>query len=111
MPGEGQGDAGSQISSMSAELQGADPAFLLRTLQSIKAGLMSVFVQSGMRLPNVSGAVSQTIKQLDRAIKEAQSAQSTAQATRPGIGFSAAQGAPAGAGAQGGSPGGLSLGS
>lgn len=108
VPGEGTGDPGSQVSEMSSELRGADPAFLLRTLQSIKASLMAVFVQSGMRLPNVAGAVSQTMKQLDRAIKEAQTGQATASAVRSPLGFSAATSQPQGGGGMpgaGGSPG------
>ena len=92
VPGEGSTDAGSQVSQMSSELHGADPAFMLRTLMSIKSALMAVFVHAGMRLPNVSGHVAQTVKALDKAIKEAQSAQSTAGAVRPPLGFSGASG-------------------
>ena len=103
MPGEGSTDAGSQVSQLSSELHGADPAFLLRTLQSVKAALMAAFVQSGMRLPNVSGHLSATVKALDKALKELQSAQSTQQAVRPPLGFSAASGAP-GVGANPGGP-------
>jgi len=102
VPGEGSSDAGSQVSQMSSELHGADPAFLMRTLQSVKAALMAAFVQSGMRLPNVSGHLSQTVKALDKALKELQSAQSTEGAVRPPLGFSAATGAPAATQAGGG---------
>lgn len=94
VPGEGTTDAGSQVSQLSSELHGADPAFLMRTLQSVKAALMAAFVQSGMRLPNVAGHLSQTVKALDKALKELQSAQSTQGAVRPPLGFSAATGAP-----------------
>ena len=102
VPGEGSSDAGSQVSQMSSELHGADPAFLMRTLQSVKAALMAAFVQSGMRLPNVSGHLSQTVKALDKALKELQSAQSTQGAVRPPLGFSAATGAPSATQAGGG---------
>src|ERR1700692_4896716 len=102
VPGDGASDEGSQVSQMSSELHGADPAFLMKTLQSVKAALMAAFVQSGMRLPNVAGHLSQTVKALDKALKELQSAQSTEGAVRPPLGFSAATGAPAGQQAGGG---------
>lgn len=93
---------------MASELHGADPAFLLKSLQAIKQQLSQLFVQSSMRLPNVAGNVAKTMTQLDRAIKEAQQAAATQSVVRSPIGFSGAGGAtPPGVGGSSGIGGGF----
>lgn len=99
------GDDGMGASAMSSELHGADPSFLLKSLQQIKQQLSQLFVQSSMRLPNVSGNIAKTMTQLDRAIKEAQQAAATQSVVRSPIGFSLAGGnSPTGPGSAGGGP-------
>lgn len=73
---------------MSAELHGADPAYLLKTLQAIKQQLSQLFSQTAMRLPNVSGNIAKTMMQMDRAIKEAQQAAATQSVVKGPVGFS-----------------------
>lgn len=98
-------DAGN-VSQMASELHGADPAFLLKTLMTVKKNLSDLFTQTTMRLPNVAGNIAKTITQLDRAIKEAQQAASTQSVVRSPLGFSLAGGdnssAPAGGAGIGG---------
>lgn len=90
--GQPTDESGMGAGQMAAELHGADPAFLLRSLQQIKQQLSQLFVQSSMRLPNVSGNIAKTMTQLDRAIKEAQQAASTQSVVQSPIGFSPAGG-------------------
>jgi hypothetical protein len=92
-------DSGAGVAQMSSELHGADPAFLLKSLQAIKQQLSQIFVQSSMRLPNVAANVAKTMTTLDRAIKEAQQAAATQSVVRSPIGFNLA-------GGPGGSPSG-----
>lgn len=98
-------DSGMGAAQMSSELHGADPAFLLKSLQAIKQQLSQIFVQSSMRLPNVAGNVAKTMTTLDRAIKEAQQAAATQSVVRSPIGFNLAGGP-----GQGGAPGGAGVG-
>src|SRR5229473_3658389 len=104
------GDDGMGASQMSSELHGADPTFLLKSLQTIKQQLSQLFVQSSMRLPNVSGNIAKTMTTLDRAIKEAQQAAATQSVVRAPIGFGAAGGEGAPPGGGGGGGGGVSIG-
>lgn len=101
----GGDDMGMGAQQMSSELHGADPAFLLKSLQQIKSQLSQLFVMSSMRLPNVSGNIAKTMTQLDRAIKEAQQAAATQSVVRAPLGFTLA-GGNAGPGAPGSAPGG-----
>lgn len=103
--GGGGPDGGMDASSMAAELHGADPAFLLKSLQAIKQQLSQLFVQSSMRLPAVSGNIAKTMTTLDKAIKECQQAASTQSVVRSPIGFDMAGGQGGGGGM--GSPGGM----
>lgn len=90
--GQPTSDEGMGASQMAADLHGADPTFLLKSLQKIKQQLSQLFVQSSMRLPNVSGNIAKTMTTLDRAIKEAQQAAATQSVVRSPIGFGAAGG-------------------
>ncbi len=100
-PGAPTDQSGMGAAQMSSELQGADPMFLLKSMQAIKKQLSQLFVQSAMRLPNVSGNIAKTMTQLDRAIKEAQQAATTQSVVRAPLGFSLA-GGPGGPGGPGG---------
>lgn len=99
--GGGGPEGGMDASSMAAELHGADPAFLLKSLQAIKQQLSQLFVQSSMRLPAVSGNIAKTMTTLDKAIKECQQAASTQSVVRSPVGFDMAGGSGSG------SPGGM----
>jgi hypothetical protein len=103
--GQPTDDSGMGASQMSSELHGADPAFLLKSLQAIKAQLSQLFVQSSMRLPNVSGNIAKTMTAMDRAIKEAQQAAATQSVVKAPVGFSLAGGQPGGAPPMGGGSG------
>ena len=82
--GGGGGDPAQDYAQQSAELQGADPGQLLEQLNRINQLLGVIFVQNFQRLPNVANQVSATMKQLSRAIKEAQQAASTQNAMPKG---------------------------
>src|SRR5438445_545944 len=102
--GTANDDSGMGVSQMASELHGADPTFILKSLQQVKQQLSQLFVQTSMRLPNVSGQIAKAMTQLDRAIKEAQQAASTQSVVRNPLGFSLAGGGGAGESASG--PGG-----
>ena len=95
-PGQPTDPEGMGASAMSAELHGADPSFLLKSMMAIKQQLSQLFVQSSMRLPAVSGNIAKTMTALDRAIKEAQQASSTQSVVRAPVGFGPAGGTPGG---------------
>jgi hypothetical protein len=88
--GSPEDDAAQQLQSQASELHGADPGALLRQLQKVRSVLGTIFVQTFQRLPQVSNQISMTLKQLDRAIKECQTAAQTASAVRKPIDFSMA---------------------
>lgn len=67
---------GEDFAQQNAELQGADPGLMLKQLDQINKLLGVLFVQTFQRLPNVANNISLTMKQLSRAIKEAQQASS-----------------------------------
>jgi hypothetical protein len=93
------GGAGAQLSQQQASLQGADPGMILRQLEQVNQVLGVLFVKTFQSLPNVANQVSATMKQMSRAIKEAQQASTTMEAVggadqdqqpKPPIDFSAA---------------------
>jgi hypothetical protein len=63
-----------------ADNQGADDQMILRQLNQVHQALGLVFVRTFQNRPNVANQVSATMKQLSRAIKEAQQASSTSEA-------------------------------
>ena len=91
---------GQQLSQQSAQLQGADPSMVLRQLEQINQVLGVLFVKTFQTLPNIANQISATMKQLSRAIKEAQQGATTSEAVqgseatsqpKPPIDFSAAR--------------------
>ena len=87
--------AGKDLSEQMAGVQGADPSMVLRQLEQVNQVLGVLFVKSFQQLPNVANQISATMKQLSRAIKEAQQAsnvtETIAPAEPPPISFSAAR--------------------
>ena len=63
---------GRSAAEQSADLQGADPTMSLRRLELINQLLGLEFVRNFQTAPNLANAISSTMKQLSRAIKEAQ---------------------------------------
>ncbi len=99
-PGGGQDqNPGQAVSAQSAELQGADPTMVLRQLEKVNSVLGVLFVKSFQTMPNVANQISSTMKQLSRAIKEAQQGASISDVVGKGdesggpqpLNFSAAQ--------------------
>jgi hypothetical protein len=74
-----QQSPGQSLSQQSAELQGADPSMILRQLESVNQVLGVLFVKSFQNFPNIANQISSTMKQLSRAIKEAQQGSSVSE--------------------------------
>lgn len=70
--------AGDQVARQLAELQGADPGAILKTLQQIKSIIVPIYVRAAFQMPGVSRNIAQAQKYLDNAIKEAEQAAATA---------------------------------
>lgn len=84
------------FSEQSANLQGADPTMVLRQLEQVNQILGVLFVKTFQNLPNLANQISATMKQLSRALKEAQQGSSVSEVVgKPAgpqpINFSAAQ--------------------
>src|SRR5438445_12461113 len=88
--GTANDDSGMGVSQMASELHGADPTFILKSLQQVKQQLSQLFVQPSMRLPNVSQQIANAMTQLARAIQDAPTATSTTSLVRTPLGVSAA---------------------
>jgi hypothetical protein len=85
----GAGAPESEVGNASAQLQGADPAYALKEINSIKQAISNNIASLSMRIPGAARALAGTLKGLDAAIKELQTAQATAQATGGPIQLSA----------------------
>jgi hypothetical protein len=77
----GAGAPDSDVGNASAQLQGADPSYALKEINSVKQTISNYIASLSMRIPGAARALSGTLKGLDAAIKELQTAQATAQAT------------------------------
>ena len=84
-PPQGGPTAGSQISQQLAELQGADPASMLKILQQVKSMLVALYPRSAFTVPGVARNVAQAMKYMDNGIKEAEQAAATASTVKPPI--------------------------
>jgi hypothetical protein len=82
---DGNDAAGEQLSSQFAELQGADPAFIGKTLQQIKGMMVSLYTRTAFTIPAASRHIAQCQKSIDAAMKEIESAAATQNAVRPAI--------------------------
>jgi hypothetical protein len=76
--------AGMQIQSQLAELQGADPNSLMKIMQQIKSQLVAIYPRAAFTIPEVSRNVAQAQKYLDTAIKECEKAVATQQTVEQG---------------------------
>jgi hypothetical protein len=70
---------GASLSQQSAELQGSDPTMVLRQLEQVNQVLGVLFIKTFQTLPNVANQISATMKQLSRALKEAQQGSSVSE--------------------------------
>ena len=70
---------GQSLSQQSSELQGADPTMVLRQLEQVHQVLGVLFIKTFQTLPNVANQISSTMKQLSRALKEAQQGSSVSE--------------------------------
>ena len=77
----GVGASDSEVGNSSSQLQGADPGYALKEINSVKQTISNYIASLSMRIPGAARALSGTLKGLDAAIKELQTAQATAQAT------------------------------
>jgi hypothetical protein len=97
--------AGLQLSQQLAELQGADPDAMVKSLTSIKSMVVSLYTRAVFTIPGVSRNLANVVKYLDNSIQEAEKAAATTSAAGP-IANNAAIPNPAGqSGGMGSQPG------
>lgn len=75
--------AGLQLSQQLAELQGADPDAMVKSLTSIKSVAVSLYTRAAFTLPGVTRNLAQVVKYLDNCIQEAEKAAATTAAAGP----------------------------
>jgi len=94
-PGLGAGDSGAdpnspptvpaglQLSQQLAELQGADPDAMVKSLASQKSMAVQLYTRAAFTMPGVSRNLANVVKYLDSAIQEAEKAAATTSAAGP----------------------------
>ncbi len=75
--------AGLQLSQQLAELQGADPNAMVKSLTSIKSIAVSLYTRAAFTLPGVTRNLAQVVKYLDNSIQEAEKAAAATAAAGP----------------------------
>ena len=75
--------AGLQLSQQLAELQGADPDAMVKSLTSIKSVAVSLYTRAAFTMPGVTRNLAQVVKYLDNSIQEAEKAAATTAAAGP----------------------------
>lgn len=75
--------AGLQLSQQLAELQGADPDAMVKSLTSIKSVAVSLYTRAAFTMPGVTRNLAQAVKYLDNSIQEAEKAAATTAAASP----------------------------
>ena len=75
--------AGLQLSQQLAELQGADPEAMTKSLTSIKSVAVSLYTRAAFTMPGVTRNLAQVVKYLDNCIQEAEKAAATTAAAGP----------------------------
>lgn len=75
--------AGLQLSQQLAELQGADPGAMVKSLTSIKSIAVSLYTRAAFTMPGVTRNLAQVVKYLDNSIQEAEKAAATTAAAGP----------------------------
>jgi hypothetical protein len=66
-----------------AELQGADPDAMVKSLTSIKSVAVSLYTRAAFTMPGVTRNLAQVVKFLDNCIQEAEKAAATTSAAGP----------------------------
>ena len=75
--------AGLQLSQQLAELQGADPDAMVKSLTGSKSMLVTLYTRAVFSIPGVARNLSQAIKYIDNSIQEAEKAAATTAAAGP----------------------------
>lgn len=75
--------AGLQLSQQLAELQGADPDAMVKSLTSIKSMIVQQYTRAAFTMQGVSRNLAQVVKYLDNSIQEAEKAAATTAAAGP----------------------------
>ena len=75
--------AGLQLSQQLAELQGADPDAMVKSLASQKSMAVQLYTRAAFTMPGVSRNLANVVKYLDNAIQEAEKAAATTSAAGP----------------------------
>lgn len=75
--------AGLQLSQQLAELQGADPDAMVKSLTGMKSMGVSLYTRAAFTMPGVTRNLAQVVKYLDNAIQEAEKAAATTAAAGP----------------------------
>ena len=75
--------AGMQLSQQLAELQGADPDAMVKSLTSTKSMVVTQYTRAVFTIPGVARNLAQAVKYLDNAIQEAEKAAATTAAAGP----------------------------
>ncbi len=75
--------AGLQLSQQLAELQGADPDAMIKSLTSMKSMAVEQYTRAAFTLPGVTRNLAQVVKYLDNSIQEAEKAAATTAAAGP----------------------------
>ena len=75
--------AGLQLSQQLAELQGADPDAIVKTLTQMKSMAVQLYTRAAFTMPGVTRNLSQVVKYLDNSIQEAEKAAATTAAAGP----------------------------
>ena len=75
--------AGLQLSQQLAELQGADPDAMIKSLTSMKSMAVQQYTRAAFTMPGVTRNLAQVVKYLDNSIQEAEKAAATTAAAGP----------------------------
>jgi hypothetical protein len=75
--------AGLQLSQQLAELQGADPDAMVKSLTGIKSMCVTTYTRAVFGIPGVARNLAQAIKYIDNSIQEAEKAAATTAAAGP----------------------------
>lgn len=75
--------AGLQLSQQLAELQGADPDAMIKSLTSMKSMAVQQYTRAAFTMPGVTRNLAQVVKYLDNSIQEAEKAAAATSAAGP----------------------------
>jgi hypothetical protein len=89
--GDNPDQAGQQIQTQLAELQGADPSSLLKVCKQIKSQLVAIYPRCAFSVPDAASKIAQSQKYLDSAIKDFEKAAEVASTVQSPIANNAGQ--------------------